>query len=284
MDRKHPDIFTPEEAADYLHLDSVRKLEACEQEAGLVGQSIPGIGVRYHREDLDKCAMRMAGRDRGWNQDPMARPILKRHQSRFLRWVYGAGATGKAKKDRALIETLRDGVIGMADDIRTMHRQNVKLRKMLSGTLESPTATIERLELELAHEKELSAFWKQQALRDVTPPAPCATVGVPAVLSSLVPGLRDFGPYHRPEQCVYFLVAGSQVIYVGQTADLHARLANHYALGKRFDRVFFLPVARGECLEVESAFIARFAPPLNDSRPSIPVERIQQICDRFGMK
>jgi hypothetical protein len=66
MDRKHPDIFTPDEAADYLHLDSVRGLETCRRDFGLAGYAGINKSFIYHREDLDRCAMRMCGRDKAW--------------------------------------------------------------------------------------------------------------------------------------------------------------------------------------------------------------------------
>jgi hypothetical protein len=64
--RRHPDIFTPEEAAAYLRLDSERQLENLRENYGLVG--FPGVGksFRYWRDDLDAAAKRMFGRDKAW--------------------------------------------------------------------------------------------------------------------------------------------------------------------------------------------------------------------------
>lgn len=53
--RKHPDIFTPEEAIAYFHLDTEggeRTLETLRTEYGLVGKRI-GKGYMYHRAALD---------------------------------------------------------------------------------------------------------------------------------------------------------------------------------------------------------------------------------------
>lgn len=63
---KHPDLFTPEEAADYLHLESVRGLDTCRKDFGLVGHSGVNKSYIYHREDLDLCAQRLCGKDRTW--------------------------------------------------------------------------------------------------------------------------------------------------------------------------------------------------------------------------
>ncbi len=70
---RHRDLFTPEEAAAYLHLDSVRGLETCRKDFGLVG--FPGVNKSflYHREDLDRCALRICGRDRAWEHNRQAR-------------------------------------------------------------------------------------------------------------------------------------------------------------------------------------------------------------------
>lgn len=66
MATKHPDIFTPEEAAEYLHLDSVRGLDTLRRDYGLVGYSGVNKSFVYHRDDLDRCALRMCGKDQAW--------------------------------------------------------------------------------------------------------------------------------------------------------------------------------------------------------------------------
>lgn len=66
--RRHPDIFTSEEAAAYLRLQSVETLASCRVEYGL--QTLAGLtkGYLYHREDLDLCVKRMFGKDRDWQK------------------------------------------------------------------------------------------------------------------------------------------------------------------------------------------------------------------------
>lgn len=66
--RQHPDLFTPEEAASYLHLDSVRGLETCRDDFGLIGHKGVNKAYLYHREDLDLCALRMCGKDQEWRR------------------------------------------------------------------------------------------------------------------------------------------------------------------------------------------------------------------------
>ena len=60
--RRHPDLFTAEEAADYLRLESVNSLRTIRDQFGLVGHTA-GKGYVYWREDLDNAALRIVGRD-----------------------------------------------------------------------------------------------------------------------------------------------------------------------------------------------------------------------------
>lgn len=62
--RKHPDLFTPEEAAAYMHLDSVRGLETLREKYDLIGYAGVNKALMYYREDLDACALRMVDRDK----------------------------------------------------------------------------------------------------------------------------------------------------------------------------------------------------------------------------
>jgi hypothetical protein len=57
-ERLHPDVFTAEEAAAYLHLENVATLEWLREKDCLIGHII-GKAYMYHREDLDDCAGRM---------------------------------------------------------------------------------------------------------------------------------------------------------------------------------------------------------------------------------
>jgi hypothetical protein len=56
---RHPDVFRPEEAAVYLHLDSVRSLETLERDFGL--KSFGGVNRcrMFHRRELDKVVEKM---------------------------------------------------------------------------------------------------------------------------------------------------------------------------------------------------------------------------------
>lgn len=73
--RTHPDLFTSDEAAAYLHLESDAGLETCRRDFGLIGHRCVNKSFMYWREDLDKCALRMVGRDPAWikNEQPQLR-------------------------------------------------------------------------------------------------------------------------------------------------------------------------------------------------------------------
>jgi hypothetical protein len=60
--RRHPDLFTKDEAAAYLCMDSVRTLEWAEEKFHLASYDVGRCKV-YHRADLDACALRMTGKD-----------------------------------------------------------------------------------------------------------------------------------------------------------------------------------------------------------------------------
>lgn len=58
--RHHPDLFSPDEAAAYLHLDSTATLDTFRQRGWLEGYRA-GKGLLYWRADLDDCALRIVG-------------------------------------------------------------------------------------------------------------------------------------------------------------------------------------------------------------------------------
>lgn len=66
--RKHPDIFTSDEAAEYLRLPNPETLATLRQNYGL--QPLAGVTKchLYHREDLDLCVKRMFGKDESWQR------------------------------------------------------------------------------------------------------------------------------------------------------------------------------------------------------------------------
>lgn len=78
--RRHPDIFTDEEAAAYLHLDGPQSLEIIRRNYGLSGYRPAGKGYLYWREDLDNAALAMFGR----------RPAIRERQVLKLAGRFGS--------------------------------------------------------------------------------------------------------------------------------------------------------------------------------------------------
>jgi hypothetical protein len=67
--------------------------------------------------------------------------------------------------------------------------------------------------------------------------------------------------------CVYFLCLEGEVVYVGQSKNIHSRIRTHARDNvKVFDEVFTLAVPEEECLHVESHFIVRLQPKYNCDR------------------
>jgi hypothetical protein len=92
----------------------------------------------------------------------------------------------------------------------------------------------------------------------VTRPAPAEVPTALCMISNLllsVPGVV----------CgIYFLVDGDEVVYVGQSVDVAARVPQH-TLDKTFSRSVFLPVAASDLTAVEHAFIHLLRPKYNKS-------------------
>lgn len=66
---------------------------------------------------------------------------------------------------------------------------------------------------------------------------------------------------------VYFLVKGSCVVYVGQSTNVLARIAQHAKDGKDFDRACYIPCSESELDVVESLYIWSLRPVLNHHAP-----------------
>ena len=60
--RQHPDIFTAEEAAEYLRQETVRSLDTLKENFQLKCYQSGRARSLYHRSDLDAVALRMFGK------------------------------------------------------------------------------------------------------------------------------------------------------------------------------------------------------------------------------
>lgn len=68
--------------------------------------------------------------------------------------------------------------------------------------------------------------------------------------------------------CVYFLISGETILYVGQSCNLLARLVQHSQAGRRWERALFIPLPKSELLSVEAHWIRALKPSWNRSRIS----------------
>jgi hypothetical protein len=79
--------------------------------------------------------------------------------------------------------------------------------------------------------------------------------------------------------CIYFLVKKGQVVYVGQTWNIYARIGSHMK-SKIFDSVSMLNVHPDEMNNLEAAYILKFNPVYNKILPRsdfIPEKRARGI-------
>jgi len=91
---------------------------------------------------------------------------------------------------------------------------------------------------------------------------------LPAELEYFRKSLREI-QFPKLPPCIYFLLKGDQVIYVGQSSSLYSRLSNHRLTPKDFDRVFVITVPEewvGRIDKIEASFIRFLDPPLNRTK------------------
>jgi hypothetical protein len=86
--------------------------------------------------------------------------------------------------------------------------------------------------------------------------------------SDLPDGLRELADHIQEMDasilppCIYFLVSRGEVVYVGQTIDLRARIS-HHRRDKLFDRIPFLPTPVEELDQAESQLVGFLKPKYN---------------------
>lgn len=85
----------------------------------------------------------------------------------------------------------------------------------------------------------------------------------------------------EPCECVYFLCKNGKCIYVGQTANLAARLKAH-SKTRSFDAAYFIPASAETRLEVESMWIQKLKPPEN-KKPGRPAKFLDGQYVTFRM-
>lgn len=76
--------------------------------------------------------------------------------------------------------------------------------------------------------------------------------------------IRVAKPFY-PLVGVYFLISGDDVIYVGQSINIHARVAEHRNNGVKFDRFHFIECDKPWLNDLEAAFIWSMSPSINQA-------------------
>ncbi len=106
------------------------------------------------------------------------------------------------------------------------------------------------------------AIWK-------TPEIPTVTSDVPDYedIPEQLQEIRDFVQEWKPRHVVYFLLSSGDVVYVGETQSLDARMRAHRKAGKVFDRVLYVQVSTKTALKVEAHFIFKLKPKYNGPQP-----------------
>jgi len=86
---------------------------------------------------------------------------------------------------------------------------------------------------------------------------------IPPQLARVAPGVM---PLTVPTGCfVYFLILNHEIVYVGQSRSLLARIGRHAAEGKLFDSVCYVRVLASELDTAEQAYIRHFKPMYNQT-------------------
>lgn len=84
---------------------------------------------------------------------------------------------------------------------------------------------------------------------------------IPTQLKFMASALQQL-PVATPSG-VYFLCLGNEIVYVGQSLNPYQRIGGHVVSGKKFDRIFFIPVPAAELDWMESVMIHTLKPALN---------------------
>ncbi|HEU5408490.1 MAG TPA: hypothetical protein VFU48_12030 [Nitrospira sp.] len=95
------------------------------------------------------------------------------------------------------------------------------------------------------------------------------TESVPIALTMVQERLQECPAIDVPP-CVYFLIDGETILYVGQSCNLPARLVQHSQAGRVWERALFMPVPKEELLHVEMQWIRALKPSWNRSRTAKP--------------
>lgn len=89
---------------------------------------------------------------------------------------------------------------------------------------------------------------------------------------------------YEMKPCIYFLISGSEIVYVGQTLSLPNRLLRHKK-DKEFDSYYAYECEKEDMNELECHFIIKFKPRYNKLLPMESNEylTLNMLKNRFGI-
>ncbi len=100
---------------------------------------------------------------------------------------------------------------------------------------------------------------------------------VPLCLAMVASRLCEFHSLDVPP-CVYFLISGDIVRYVGQSRNLPSRIVQHRQDGKSWERVLFIPILEADLNRVEAEWIKALQPSLNRSATRSHEKKQLTLC------
>jgi len=93
--------------------------------------------------------------------------------------------------------------------------------------------------------------------------------GFPVELITIGDQILEFEVPMSWPPCIYFLLDGLEVIYVGQSINLLSRIVGHRRDKKEFDRILYLPVAQADLNKIEQSWIRKLKPRLNKTHAEL---------------
>ena len=109
----------------------------------------------------------------------------------------------------------------------------------------------------------------------------------PADCTRLVREWGNLAAYWRSDvpPCIYFLLYRGEVVYIGQSQNLHSRLWQHSSPTnpdrKTFDEVRYFACSRSRALDVEAGLVLLLRPRLNNFDSHQYAGRLRRSAERL---
>ena len=83
--------------------------------------------------------------------------------------------------------------------------------------------------------------------------------------------IKNLREYNEVPPCIYFLVNGKKIVYVGQSVKLTSRFRGHKE--KKFNRIFYIPCSPDKLDELERYYINKFLPKYNSDMATMKIKK-----------